>query len=493
MNDSTPTPRHKRRRVLARIPWGGLTGSVRERTRRSLADAQRRLASESGISMIEVIVSALLVGLIVLGTFSGFDAAGRASAEERAHAQATVLAQQDEERLRGLTAAQLSAFGTTASVREVTEGATKFKITSTAQPVSSSSEEFACGASSTADYLQTTSSVTWSALGKHAPVTQSSIVNAPASGGLLVEVVDPSGKGLEGATVNATGATPQTTPASGCVIFGSLTSGTVTVTAEDGGDVDPSGSRPASKEVTLGGTSLTQVKLQLGAWGGLVVSFENKGSAVTGDTFYAQNAEIPAPSGFVGGTAGTFASSVSLKELYPFTTPAYTVFAGDCEVNNPEVVASPNAIVSGKKEVTDRTGLVTSNHETAVKVEEPEVPITVYKGTKSVPGSVLTTPTSAKIINTGCKTKSAQNYTTVPYKHPVTLESTGKLAQKYQPYAAELEFCVVMLEGSTYYKYSSPKPFSNLAKAGAAAQTFYLKETATGTNGYSKSTSKLEC
>jgi Tfp pilus assembly protein PilV len=418
--------------------------------------------------MIEVLVSTLLVGLIVLGTFSGFDAAGRASAEERAHAQATVLAQQDQERLRGLTAAELSAFGTSASVYEKTEGATKFKITSTAQPVASSSEQFTCGTSSTADYLQTTSSVTWAARGKHAPVTQSSIVSAPTNGGLLVEVLEQNAKGLEGATVNATGANAQTTPASGCVIFGSLTSGTVTVTAEDAGDVDPSGNRPASKEVELGGTTLTPVKLQLAAWGSLVVSFENKATAVTGDTFYAQNAEVPAPSGFVGGTSGTFASSVTLSELYPFTTPAYTVFAGDCEVNNPEVVS--------KKEVADRTGLVTSNGKTNVKVEEPEVPITVFEGTKTTPGAAVTAPTSAKIYDTGCKGKSAQEHPTIEYKHAVTLDSTGKLVQKYQPYAAELEFCVVALKSGTYYKYLSPK--------------LYLKET---TTGYTKSTSKLEC
>jgi hypothetical protein len=485
MNDSTLTPRNKRRRIPARILVGGMTARLRDRTRRRLAAARRGSGSEAGISMIEVIVSALLVGLIVLGTFSGFDSAGRASAGERAHAQATVLAQKDEERLRGLTAAELSAFGTTPKVSEVTEGATKFKITSTAQPVSSSSEQFTCGTSSTADYLQTTSSVTWAALGKHAPVTQSSIVSAPTDGGLLVEVIEQNSKGLEGATVNATGATAQTTPASGCVIFGSLTAGTVTVTAEDGGDVDPSGNRPASKEVTLGGTTLTPVKLQLAAWGSLVVGFENKGSTVTGDTFYAQNAEIPAPSGFVGGTPSKFVSSARLEELFPFATPGYTAFAGDCEVNNPEVLS--------KKEVADRSGVVTPNGTTTLKVEEPEVPVTVFKGTKSVPGSVLTTPTSAKIINTGCKSKSAQNYTTVEYKHAVTLDATGKLAQKYQPYAAELEFCVVMLESGTYYKYSSPKPFSNITKAGAAAQTFYLKETPTGTNGYSKSTSKLEC
>jgi Tfp pilus assembly protein PilV len=485
MNDSTPTPRHKRRRVSARISGDGLAGRLRRQIGRNLADARRETASESGISMIEVLVSALLVGLIVLGTFSGFDAAGRASAEERAHAQATVLAQQDQERLRGLTAAKLSAFGTGTEVREVTEGSTKFKITSKAQPVASSTEQFTCGTSSTADYLQTTSSVTWAALGKHAPVTQSSIVSAPTSGGLLVEVIDQNSKGLEGATVNATGATAQTTPASGCVIFGALTSGTVTVTAEDGGDVDPSGDRPASKEVTLGGTSLTPVKLQLAAWGSITASFENKGTAVTGDTFYAQNSEVPAPSGFVGGTASKFVSSASLGELYPFTSAAYTVFAGDCEANNPEVLS--------KKEVTDRTGLVTPSGTASVKVEEPEVPITVYKGTKSVPGAVLTTPSSAKIIDAGCKSKSAQNASPIEYKHAVTLDSTGKLAQKYQPYAAELEFCVVMLESSTYYKYLSPKPFSSITKAGAAAQTIYLKETATGTNGYSKSTAKLEC
>ncbi len=59
--------------------------------------------SEGGFMLLEVIVSALLVALIAVGTYSGLVSADRAGTGERASAQATVIAQQDEERLRGLS------------------------------------------------------------------------------------------------------------------------------------------------------------------------------------------------------------------------------------------------------------------------------------------------------------------------------------------------------------------------------------------------------
>ena len=58
--------------------------------------------------LLEVVISALLVALIAVGTFAGLEGAGRASADERTHAEATKLAQLDEERLRGLTTTQLA-------------------------------------------------------------------------------------------------------------------------------------------------------------------------------------------------------------------------------------------------------------------------------------------------------------------------------------------------------------------------------------------------
>jgi Tfp pilus assembly protein PilV len=439
--------------------------------------------------MIEVLVSTLLLALIVVGTFSGFDAASRASADERAHAQATVLAQQDQERLRSLTAAEIAQLGTSATPRIVTEGTTKFTITSSAQFVASANEQFTCSTTGgAADYLQTTSSVTWPALGGRQPVTQSSIVSTPISAGLLVKVIDQNSKGLSGATVSVTGANSQITPTSGCVIFGGLAAGTVTAQAEDGSDVDIRGKTPTSNEVEVTGTALASSELQLAPPGTIVAEFENKTKAVTGSTFFALNSGIPTPPDFVGGAPSAYVASARQESLFPFTS-AYTVFAGDCEKNNPEVIASPNPIVSGKKEIVDPSVTLTAGGQTTVKVEEPEVSgVQVFEGTKAVPGSAVSSPYSAKMINIECKAQNSQNYAPIEYKHAVTFDTSGNLVQKYWPYAAKLEFCVVMLKSSTYYKYQGA--FANTAKAGVAGPKVYLKET---TTGYSKSSSKLEC
>src|SRR5690242_11998385 len=121
-------------------------------------------ADESGVTLIEVMISAVLVAAIAIATLTGFDAAGRATADERAHNQATVLAGQDEERLRSLGATKLGQLGS--QTRTATENGTTFTISSSAQFVSASKEAFTCESSGGgADYIQTTSSVSWPALG----------------------------------------------------------------------------------------------------------------------------------------------------------------------------------------------------------------------------------------------------------------------------------------------------------------------------------------
>src|ERR1039458_3492536 len=146
--------------------------------------------SESGISLIEVLISSLIVAVVAIGTFTAFDTAGRASTDQRAHAQAGQLAQQDQERLRGLTAAELSNFTTTTQTEAenglcVTEVAgrkweycsttaftgqkytgTVFTVTSSARYVSAGQETFACETTGGgANFIATTSSVRWPGLG----------------------------------------------------------------------------------------------------------------------------------------------------------------------------------------------------------------------------------------------------------------------------------------------------------------------------------------
>ena len=480
-------------------------------------------ASESGVSIIEVLISSLLVALIAIGTFSAFDSAGRASAGERAHAQATVLAQQDEERLRGLTAAQLGQLGSstlyeadtglcvekpsstwiyctgTAFAGQAYSG-TAFTVTSSARYVTASKESVTCETSGgTADYLLTTSSVKWSALGSRPAVTQSSIVTNPVHTALLVKVKDQNGAPLEGATVTVTGTSTnatQTTPAAGCVIFGGIADKTVSVVASKGTFVDHQGKSPppAKSGISLSPTSLTEVEFVIAQPGKLVAEFESNGSVtgVTSDTFVAQQTGIASPPFFVGGTAGEYLASASQGGLFPFAEGGkpskYTVYAGDCEANNPEVVTA--GVVK-----PDKAEAVTPGGEAHVKVEVPAVTLTVWEGEAS--GKELkklntstAKVTSDKITNKECSAATSQNYAKVPSERKVTITPEGQLQEKYQPYAKALELCVVafpfVIETKNQYV-KNTLAIANTAKAGTTL-AFYLKKS-----GYQKSTAKLEC
>jgi type II secretory pathway pseudopilin PulG len=439
---------------------------------------RRRLAaasSESGITLIEVVISALLVGLIALGTLSGFDSASRASGNERARNQATLLAAKDEERLRSLSVEELTQFGSK-TLPSVTENGTVFTITSAAEYVSGAENKLTCETTGgAANYIQTTSTVTWPVPNSHASVTQSSVVDVPTSLTLLVKVWNQNHEGQAGATVKVinpkTSATDaeETTPASGCVVFGKLPEKEVEVQATVANAVneaeEPVVTAPA-KEVTLSATQLTgPIEFTLAAPGSIEAAFESNGSAVgvTGDTFFVTHTGVTKT--LSGGKAGTYTTTSSLTGLFPFHSSPYSVYAGDCAANSPTTVAS----------IKEPSAQVEPSLVTRPKVEVPAFNLTVYKGTTTGEG-VLTTATSAKVINTACSSTA----------HEVKITSAGLLEQKYQPYAKELQVCVVGLVAGTYYK-STQSGFSNIAKVGTS-QSFFLKKSVE-----KSSTSLLTC
>ena len=474
------------------------------------------------MSLIEVVVAALIVGLITVGTLTGFDSAGRASADQRAHAQATVLAQQDEERLRGLPAATLGQFGSSTRleaenglcIKEVSAGkwqyypkgnkenlpfceaetsfagepyaGTVFMVSSSARyvtaPKGATGASFACEtAGSSADYIQTTSSVTWSAHSTRAPVTESSIVTSPVSAVVEIVVKNQKNEPVSGATVklkNEAGTSviaEQTTGSTGCAIFGAVLQPNVKAFAEKPGWVDKRGKPAAEKEFKVSQVALTKEELVIAEAGALEVTFESNGSTVgvTGDTFVAAETEIPLKF-LVGGTAGAPASKVLLEHLFPFVKPPspfpaekYKVYAGDCEANDAKVVGA----VAYKEEAVE------PGKTTQVKAEVPKVNVTVWSGTSETPGSKLKGATTALFINKECAAKNSQNLTPVLTEHKATVTESGAEeghVVAYMAYAKELKLCVVSKEiGGKFLK----KTFAvvNTKKEGVAV-TKYMKE-----------------
>ncbi|HEY1451390.1 MAG TPA: type II secretion system protein [Solirubrobacteraceae bacterium] len=432
-------------------------------------------SSESGITLIEVVISAMLVAIIAIATLTGFDTAGRATADERQHNQATLLAAQDEERLRGMNVTELGRLGTVTRPA-VVENGTSYTIQSKAQFISAAKEEEACATSGgNADYIRTTSKVTWPALGTREAVSQSSIVPVPTSTSLLVNVRNQANEGVEGATVKVTGKTTnetveQATPISGCVIFGALADSKVEITATKAGWINEAGEEaPPATEATLSKTALVTASFTIAQPGSILAEFESAGTPVQGDTFYAAHTSFEGAT--VGGTAGTYASTARLEGLYPFATPGtppgespYTAYTGECSTeNNAELVASPNNVVGGKKEVTDRPVQVNPGATTTVKVEAPPVKVELYEGSLPTSKGSLDSKAEAKVTNCGVS-------------RVMKTTSTGALEHPNQPYSKKLKLCLTQLVGTQRYKYSTE--VANTARAGVVVPTIYMTATA---------------
>jgi hypothetical protein len=460
------------------LAWAGACVRARSATARD----------EDGFMLMEVVISAFLVALIAIGTFAGLEGAGKAGADERAHAQASKLAQQDEERLRGLTTTQLAELVEKGSEVQptVTLGGTTFTVTSSAQFVSAESSSLTCETSGgSASYIQTTSSVRWIGLKSARPaVSQSSLISTLVTG-LLVKVKNQNEEPVEGATVTLSGADTgtQSTPASGCVLFPGLTAGSVTVQASKSGWVEVNGkSPPPSTSVTVVSERVETAEFQIAPPGGIQARFETyngvKYESAEGDTFVASQAGIGEPSQFVAGTAGTYGPTVeSEKTLFPFAkskvAEPYTVYAGDCPANAPETVTASGEKLKAREAKVEPNVVVSVNEP----LEVPTVNVKVYEGTSSSRKNPVSSPESVEIINLECERQKAQNYSKgVTYKHNVALNSSGELTQatRHQPYAKSLEFCVeAKVEGTDYRDKVTLK---NEARAGVTVTPIYLKE-----------------
>jgi Tfp pilus assembly protein PilV len=366
----------------------------------------RRIASEAGDTLIEVIVSALLVGVVVVGTFSGLDSTNKATSLDRARSQADALAEHAEEQLRSEPIKKLTEMTESHPVVEtVTENGSKYTITSTAQFISDTTSTSSCTSTSPkADYLQTTSKVTTPLIGAGKSVEETGIISPPAGSALIVQVQE-SGTALQGAVVAAKGPSPATTSyeletsAKGCAIL-AVPPGEYNIYVSKTGYVDPNGyenthedaSGSITHSVYIPAETTSKVGYNLGLAGKLAVSFTGAIPA-EGDTFTAFNTGMTSPRPF--GTTGTYSPTVeSPKTIFPFTTK-YTVYAGSCEADlptkngqssNPEVLVEPG-----------KTGAITV----------PLAPITmqVMEGTSSgSAGKLMTSGVTGTIEDTGCKT-----------------------------------------------------------------------------------------
>ncbi|MGA2452206.1 MAG: hypothetical protein ABSG93_01700 [Solirubrobacteraceae bacterium] len=424
--------------------------------------------------LLEVLISALIVGLIVVGTFTGIDVAQSTSISERDHNEAILLASESQEALRSDPASTFdSPTGIYEHVYTTKLAGEPYTVTQKASFLDSDGEVGACSATNTTrqetNSLRLTSTVTWpqQVAGKRAPVIASSVTTPPTASALEIDVGNyptPT-EGVSGVPTTVKyfadeGPTESsltgTTASPGCVVFSAIpaTSATVEV-GEKAGYVDPSGaSKWPTKEITIAPNYTTHYPVTLNEGGAITAELRYKSSsqrthprnsgstsnelteAVTGDTFVVYNELMESAPNFELGSAktGTFASGVytpvfgtTASETWAtsITTPIETsgtkyphgnLFPfptpGAWRVYAGACTANdPHTLNSA---ITDPTAYVTGGKTQPVTVPVTYMKLNVYTGSKTTPGGFQeTTAYPVTITNTACTSVTPNNETAI--------------------------------------------------------------------------------
>ena len=353
--------------------------------------------SDDGFTIIEVVMGATIVVMIAGGTLTALQTSGRSATEQRHRAQATELAQQDQERVRGMTSNQLASLNESRPIGPV-EGTT-FTVSTTAQYISSGGGGSICtGGDSSVDFASVRSSVQWPANQRagRPPVVAESIMTPPAGGTLLVHVLNEAGVGIAGARVDTygRGTYSATTNSNGCAILGGMQVGGYYVLASKPGFVNEDGGEIAVTGATTTASTTVEKTLTIGEAGAIGARFTTQAGTGSNPPVYS-NQEAPALSWYHSRfsnsrnqtvTAPAAVITMPTRVLFPFTTGNplvttnnYAAWAGSCDDTKPPETPLPNR-VSFASVAPGATG-----NPTNATVKMPALLVTVYHRTGSSP------------------------------------------------------------------------------------------------------------
>jgi len=385
-------------------------------------------SSQLGDTLIEVIVSALILGVIVVGTLTGLNSANRFTSLDRERSQADLLAQQEEDQLRSEPIQKISQLSETKDVvqHEVDASGTRYVLSSTAELVTASGTASCSASSPEADYIETATKVTWSSLGTGKPVVETSIISPPPGSAIIAQVTGPAGEPLPKMDVATKGPSDLSaeTTSDGCASL-AVAPGEYTVNVSkpgyiDNRDYENSDEDPATNaSFFVVAENTVKKSYEFGLAGELKVSFENPSTkaAVTGESFVAFNVQAPSPSFKSFGELGKPEALVTAKKLFPFSGAEYSVYAGSCPADSP----------AANGQGAPPTRLVPAGGSAEATVAEPAINLLVTNGTSASHGSPI--EASGTLIDTGCEKEGVTAKRTFK-----TLASTGKLADPNFPY-----------------------------------------------------------
>jgi len=469
-----------RLRVLGRSLTGGVVRGV-VRGSDGFSATPGSLVSEAGDTLIEVLISALLVGLIVVGTFSGLNSTNRATSIDRSRSQADALAQQDEDRLRSLPVSTLAKLEHTAETKNVKQNGTEYTVTSGANYVVDNAATTNCATTApTAEYIETTSTVTWHALGTGKPVVETGIVSPPPDTSLIVQVTNQAGEPVPGMEAQVTGPTSATafTSANGCTVL-ALSPGEYEINVKQTGFVDqnwiPETKTDSfyTKSVYLTAETTTKEKYLFAKAAQLKpLTFEElnpesgKSEAAKALNAVIESGEMSPPTRLIQkeGNATYLATMQTEKTIYPFTT-GYTIYAGSCLANKPPLEKE----WLSKKFVPEK--------EISGVLLLPSLIVDVWQGAKGEPKKPVTTAPEIFLSDTdeNCESTYHQPETVIPTK-----EKVGALKYPGQPWGTYTVCVNVTHEGKKEHISALGQKNNNPKQEGTRVEMYEGGSSGTG-------------
>jgi Tfp pilus assembly protein PilV len=467
---------------------------------------------QDGFLLIEVMISALLVGLIVTATFNGLDVATRITTDQRHRAQASLLAAQALQQLRSEPATALDVLETKAHKYNVTLGGTIYTVTQEAKAISASGNTTGCNATEstaqTGANVLVTARVGWAQQksSNRPEVKQGSIITPPTGSAIEVDDLNGLGEGVEGVTAKAEfipneagsyNTVEGTTGSGGCVVLTGIqaTSAKIYI-IEKPNFVTPSGAlKVEPKELTIAPNITTHYAIQYAEGGRIEAKYTYKGASeyggkvVKSDGFVAYNGEVSvAPDYEAGSTSFEYKSEPeekyeALNGLFSasaFTAAgtkypsgrlwdykgAWTVYAGDCPANKVSV-AEPGAVV-------------TAGATTRVNVPLSYTKLSVYTGVSSglEPGELdkeaikETGKNVIKITNSSCSgaEKPLRAFGAVYTHEQKETLTEGRLENPFQPFGS---FAICLYEPKQKRTYTTT--YTN-SEVNGSTPAFYLKQ-----------------
>jgi Tfp pilus assembly protein PilV len=300
---------------------------------------------EDGFGIVEVMVSAMVLLVGLLGTVSLIDGAQKSSGRQKAKSVAAALAEQDQERMRATPIEILKNY----SERRVeTVGGVEYTIESSTRWLrDASGDVVTCIDAGQSDYMRISSTVTNSARGT-LPLTIASLLAPPVGsmtgdGSLAVVVKNRSGgpqPNIGVAASNGAGNWTGSTNEAGCAIFEFLPVGNYSVNFNSPGLVNPLGASAFTISGVVSPGQLNKTTPQLyDAPASIDVSFQTKllsGAIVASNAPYASagNSGIGNATGARWFGTGAAAVAIRQDQLFPFAD-GYTVYSGQCAANDP--------------------------------------------------------------------------------------------------------------------------------------------------------------